>query len=265
MFIKSYSISLRKRRWTYMRDLLRELVARDFKLRYKRSILGIAWSLLVPLAQLAVLYLVFNHLLPLNISNFTTFLFTGILPWTWFQTSLLAGSGTIVDNRELVMQVSFPVAVLPTVTVISQLVHFLLALPILFVFLLLDGYHLTVVFLALPLVILIQFVLTVSLAYLVATVQVTFRDTQYLLGILLFLFFYLTPVFYDGALIPTRFQRVYQLNPMVHLLGAYRSILIKGELPASLPLLMLCILSSAILLLGYAVFMRARDKFVEEL
>lgn len=263
--MSTYSIALHRRRFIYTRDLLRELVARDMKLRYKRSILGVGWSLLVPLAQLLVLYQVFHHILPLNIPNYTTFLFTGILPWTWFQSSLLSASGTIVDNRELVRQVGFPVAVLPTITVLSQLIHFLLALPILFVFLLLDGNRFSVAFLALPLVILIQFFMTLSLAYVVATFQVAFRDTQYLLGILLFLFFYLTPVFYDGALIPANFQPLYQLNPLVHLLGAYRSILIGRELPATLPLLSLCILSTTILLLGYAVFMRARDHFVEEL
>jgi len=248
----------------YLRDLLRELVARDLKLRYKRSIMGMAWSLLVPLAQLLVLYIVFYHMLPLNIPNYTTFLFTGILPWTWFQSSLISASGAIVDNRELVRQVGFPVGVLPAITVISHLVHFLIALPILSVFLLLDGYRPGSAILALPLVILIQFILTLSLAYIVATFQVTFRDTQYLLGVLLFLFFYLTPVFYDDTFIPAGARQLYILNPMVHLLGAYRSILIRGELPAGLPLLMLCVFSAVLLLLGYSVFVRARNYFVEE-
>src|SRR5688500_8902628 len=101
----------------YVLDLLRVLVGRDFKLRYKRSVLGIAWSLLVPLAQLFVMYLVFSRILQLNIPNYTSFLFAGILPWTWFQSSLLAASRTVVENRELVKQVGFPVTVLPTVSV----------------------------------------------------------------------------------------------------------------------------------------------------
>src|SRR4051794_26511274 len=106
------------RHWSlvYVRDVLRVLVARDFKVRYKRSILGIAWSLLVPLAQLAVMYVVFNLILRLNIPHYTSFLLAGILPWIWFQSSLVSSSMTIVENRELVRQVGFPVAVLPTVT-----------------------------------------------------------------------------------------------------------------------------------------------------
>jgi lipopolysaccharide transport system permease protein len=263
--MSSYDFAPNSRRLIHVGDLLRELVARDIKLRYKRSVLGMAWSLLVPLAQLLVLYLVFHHLLPLNIPNYTTFLFAGILPWTWFHSSLMASSGTIVDNRDLVRQVGFPVAILPTIAVLSQLVHFFLALPILAVFLALDGYRLNFAVLALPVVIFIQFVLTLSLAYIVSTFQVRFRDTQYLLGILLFLFFYLTPVFYDDAVVPANFQPLYQLNPMVHLLGAYRAILIRGEMPAGLPLLTLSVLSTGLLMLGYTVFMRARNQFVEEL
>ena len=130
----------RRRSLAYVCDLVHELVLRDLKLRYKRSFLGLAWSLLVPLAQMAVLYVVFRHLLPLNIPAFTTFLLTGILPWTWFQGSLLAASGAIANNREVVRQVGFPLAVLPAITVISQLIHFLLAMPILVASLLLDGY-----------------------------------------------------------------------------------------------------------------------------
>ena len=257
--------ALKRRRLIHMRDLLRELVVRDLKVRYKRSLFGIAWSLLVPLAQLLVLYIVFRRLLPLNIPNYTSFLFTGILPWSWFQSSLMGASGAIVENRELVHQVGFPVGVLPSVTVISQLIHFILALPILAVFLVIDQCAPSAALLMLPVVIAIQFCLTQSLAYLVATFQVIFRDTQYLLGIFLFLFFYLTPVFYDSAAIPGAYSALYQLNPLVHLLDAYRSILIRGQFPDARPLLLLALLSFVILLVGYMVFIRARDRFVEEL
>ena len=252
-------------RLIYTRDVLYELVSRDLKVRYKRSVLGIVWSLLVPLAQLAVLYLVFNKLLPLNIPHYTSFLFTGILPWTWFQTSLVSGSGAIVENRDLVRQAGFPVAVLPTVTVISQLIHFLLALPILFAFLALDGYPFTEALVALPVVIVVQGLFILSLGYIFAAFQVRFRDVQYLLGIALFLLFYLTPVFYDGGGLPAGLRPYYELNPMVHLLEAYRDILTRGEMPAAMPLLVVTSVSAAVLALSYAGFLRARNRFVEEM
>ena len=253
------------RKWIYLRDVLRVLVARDFKLRYKRSVFGVGWSLLVPLAQLVVLYVVFNKIVPLNIPRFTAFLFTGILPWNWLQSSLLMSALTVVDNRDLIKEIGFPVALLPTITVFSQFIHFLLALPIMAAFLLIDGYHLDPSLAALPLVILIQFALTLSLAYVVATLQVKFRDTQYLLGIALFLFFYLTPVFWDDTSIPEPYHSIMHFNPVAVLLNAYRAILVRGHWPDFIPLLTVGIGSMAFLTLGYTLFVMARDRFVEEL
>jgi lipopolysaccharide transport system permease protein len=255
------------RKWSllYIRDVIQVLVARDFKIRYKRSILGVGWSLLVPLAQLAVMYLVFSKMLRLNIPNFTSFLLAGILPWTWFQSSLITSSMTILDNRELVKQVGFPVGVLPSVTILSQWVHFVLALPILAIFLVADGFRPTVTVIALPVVMLVQFLLTASLAYIVATLQVTFRDTQYLLGISLFLFFYLTPVFWDASAMPEKFRWIFEINPLGMLLNDYRGILMRSQWPPVQQLTLLAAGSGVLLAFGYHLFLRARDRFVEEL
>jgi len=252
-------------RLLYLRDLLFTLVGRDMKLRYKRSILGIAWSLLTPLAQLAVFYLVFDVLLPLNVSNYLSFLFSGVLVWNWFQVSLYQATSTIVDNRELIKRPGFPVAILPIVTVTSHLIHFFLALPILFVFLVAGGTPLTGALLALPLVIALQFILTLSLAYFTATFYVTFRDTQHLLSVLLNLLFFLTPIFYKSSDLPVQYQSLYRLNPMVYLLEAYRAILLSGDLPDAIGLLVLSVPTIAILFLGYRVLRRASDHFVDEL
>ena len=263
--MKRYKIRLQARRWSYLRDVLRVLVARDFKLRYKRSVLGIAWSLLVPLAQLAVLYVVFKRIVPLSIPHYTTFLFSGILPWTWLQSSLLLAALAVVENRELIKQVGFPVALLPAISVLSQLIHFLLALPILAAFLWSDGYRSNSSLAALLLVILIQFVLILSMAYVVATLQVRFRDTQYLVGIGLFLFFYLTPVFWDATSVPDPYRSIMQWNPVALLLNAYRAILVRGEWPDSVSLIKVAAGSIVVLMLGYTMFSQARDRFVEEL
>ena len=261
----SVESSLGSWRLIYLRDLLLTLVARDIKLRYKRSILGIAWSLLVPLAQLAVYYLIFSVLLPLNIPNYLTFLFTGVTVWSWFQVSLFQATSTIVDNRELIKRPGFPVAVLPIVTVAAHLIHFLLALPILLFFLLIGGNQLTSAIIALPLVITIQFIMTLSLSYLAATFYVAFRDTQYLLGVLLNLLFFLTPIFYEAGDIPAEYQTLYRMNPMAHLIDAYRAILLSGSLPDGKGLLILTSAATCILILGYQIFRRASDYFVDQL
>ena len=252
-------------RLVYIRDLLVTLVGRDMKLRYKRSILGIAWSLLTPLAQLGVFYLTFDVLLPLKVPNYFSFLFTGVLVWNWFQVSLYQATSVIVDNRELIKRPGFPVAILPVVTVASYLVHFLLALPILVVFLLWNGTGITSAVMALPLVIGLQFIVTLSLAYFTATFYVTFRDIQHLLGVALNLLFFLTPVFYKSSDLPAQYQALYRLNPMVHLMEAYRAILLSGVSPEPLGLLFLVLPALALLYLGYHVFKRASGHFVDEL
>ncbi len=249
----------------YIYDLLRELVVRDMKLRYKRSVLGIAWSLLNPLFQMLVFVFLSRRVLALDIPSYPSFVFTGVLAWNWLHTALFLATSAITDNRELVRRPGFPAAILPVVTVTTNLIHFLLALPVLMIFLVLSGGRPTSAILALPLVILLQFLLILGLGYLVATVHVTFRDTQHLLGMFLRLLFYLTPVFYDASMVPARYQALYHLNPMFHLITAYRAILIQGNLPDLRALLALGLLVAVSLWLGHTVFTRASYRFVEEL
>ncbi|MGH7833995.1 MAG: ABC transporter permease [Candidatus Binatia bacterium] len=249
----------------HIRDLLYELVIRDIKLRYKRSFLGIVWSLLNPLLQLTVFYFVFGILVPLNIPHYASFVFTGVVVWNWFHSSLLFATGVIVDHRQLIKQPSFPLAILPIATVTSHLVHFLFALPVLLVCVFADVGRITGAIAALPLVILLQFVMTLSIAYLLATFHVRFRDTQYLLGVLLQLLFFLTPIFYNIAAIPDRLRWLLFINPMVPLVEAYRAILIEGQFPGGRPLAAVAMCSVALVAVSYRVFMRASYRFVEEL
>ena len=249
----------------YLRDLLKELVVREMKLRYKRSLLGIVWTLLNPLAQLLVFNFVFRYVLPLQIPNYAAFLFTGLLAWNWFQASMLTGTGGIVDNRELVKRPGFPPVILPIVSVTTNLIHFLLALPVLLLFLLLNGFRLNGAILFLPALLAVQFLLTVGLVYLFAAVHVTLRDTQYLLGIALMLGFYLTPVLYDLGSVPERFHWAYWLNPLAAIISSYRSILLNGELPGNLSMLYLVVISLLALWAGYRLFVKVSDRFIEEL
>lgn len=258
-------MTLPQQRFVYLRDLLRELVARELKLRYKESILGIAWSLLNPLLQLLVFSVVFRLILPLNIPNYAAYLFVGLLVWNWFQASLVSAATAIVDGRSLIKRPGFPIAILPIVTVMANLIHFLLALPVLVLFLLLTGVTFQASILLLPAVILVQFLLTLSLSYFLATFHVSFRDTQHLVGVLLMFLFYLSPIFYDASAIPPDYQFIYRLNPILHLLEAYRAVLIQGTLPSTMPLAILTLASTVLLILGYRLFLNASYSFVEEL
>jgi lipopolysaccharide transport system permease protein len=267
--IRSHTCGLRSlslnRRLIHLRDLSYELVVRDMKIRYKRSVLGIVWSLLNPLFQMLVFMFLSRRVFSLEIPNYPSFVFTGVLSWNWFQAAVLATASAIIGNRELARRPGFPVAILPVVTVTTNLIHFLLALPVPLLFLLVRGGKLTSTILALPLVIALQFLLILGLGYLAATANVTFRDTQHLLGVFFMLLFYLTPVFYDANAVPARYQILYRLNPMFHLITAYRAILIQGELPDFRALLPLTAFVGVLLWLGHSVFQRASYRFVEEL
>jgi lipopolysaccharide transport system permease protein len=254
-------------RWRllYLYDLLHQLVARDMKLLYKRSVLGIAWTLISPLLQLGVFAFVFQVILPANIPRYSSFAFTGLLVWTWFQNSLFQATGAIIANRALIRQPGFPTPILPVVIVMTGMIHFLLALPLLIVFLAIDGVEIKPVLLVLPMLMAIQFALTVSFAYLLAALNVTFRDTQHTLGVLLQLFFYLTPVFYDVTNVPKDYQSLYSLNPMVPLVTAYRAVLMRGMAPDWQALLMISIATAVLLPVGYQIFRRQSARFVEEL
>jgi homopolymeric O-antigen transport system permease protein len=251
-------------RGIYVRDLLYELVGRDIKLRYKRSVLGILWSLLNPLAHLIVLVFVFQRVMPLNIPNYSLFAFTGVLAWGWFSAALSAATISIVGNRELIRQPGFPAPILPVVPVLLNLVHFAIAMALLLVVLLLGGGGLTGAVMVLPLVVALQFMVTLSLGYFTATLQVRFHDTSHVLGVVLLLGFFLTPVFYRARAVPEAYQPIYNLNPMAQLITAYRDILIGGQWPDARALLALGAGTAVLLWLGHRTFTRASLDFAEE-
>lgn len=252
-------------RWIHRRDLIRELVIRDMKLRYRGSVLGMAWTLLNPLTELLVLLFIFGHVIPMNIPNFAPFLFTGLLVYGWFQTALLNATGAFVSNRDLVRRPNGSYSLLPVVIVASNLVHFLLSLAVLVGLLLFSGIPIQGTIVALPVLMAIQFLVILSLAYPLATAYVWFRDTQYFLRVALQLLFYLTPVFYDAAMIPDRFQNLYRLNPMVTLVDGYRAVLMRGTWPSIGPLAQLTTAAAVVLVIGLFLFRHASQHFADEL
>lgn len=249
----------------YLWDLVYELVGRDMKVRYRRSALGILWSLLNPLAYLVVLVFVFQSVAPLNIPNYPLFTFTGVLAWGWFSSALPAATNSITSNRELIRQPGFPSAILPVVPVVSSLVHFSIAMTLVIVTLLIAQHGLSVTVIALPLVVSLQFLVTLSIGYITATIQVRFRDTAHLLGTLMLLGFFITPVFYRPGLLPARYQLFYSVNPMAQLIGAYRDILLDGRWPDFFALLVLGGISAVALWLGHRLFTRMSMSFAEDI
>lgn len=246
-------------------DLLRSLVERDMKILYKRSVLGVAWTLINPLLQLAVFIFVFQVVLPVDVPKYSSFVFVGLLIWTWFQNSLLQATDVIIANRPLIRQPGFSKAILPVVIVTTGLIHFTLALPVLIIFLLFDGVQLQAVAFLLPILQSLQFIFTLSFAYFLAAINVIFRDTQHTLGVILQLLFYLTPIFYSIDNIPDSYRVLYSLNPMVSIVMAYRDILIDGVQPNWQSLFLILVYTAVILPIGVFFFKRQSIFFIEEL
>ena len=265
MRAQRFRLDRAQQRLFYMWDLLSSLVDRDIKLMYKRSRLGVAWTLINPLLQLLVFVFVFQTVIKIDIPQYSSYVFTGLLVWNWFQNSLFQATGSIINSRPLIRQPGFPTAILPIVVVITGLVHFVLALPILILFLLVDGVRLTPLVLVLPLLQLIQFALTVTFSYFLAALNVTFRDTQHTLGVLLQFLFYLSPIFYEIDSIPKQYWYAYGLNPMVHIVTCYRQILMWGTQPDWLALAIISGITLLFLPIGFQIFKRQSLRFVEEI
>lgn len=238
----------------YQRDLLFHLVRRDFALRYKRSALGILWSLLVPLAQLLVLAFIFGRIVPLNIEAYPAFLFSALLPWTWFSACLGSAGSIFHNNRDLMFQPNFEPIILVAVNILSNLLLYLTALPMLAALLLFYGRPVTPALAFWPFLLLIQGVFTAGLSLIIATLNVYYRDVEHCTGIALLLLFYMTPVFYKAEAFAGPLSIVYKLNPVAELVASYRAVFFYGRCPSWGSLFLLSFLSLFIAIMGYAVY-----------
>jgi lipopolysaccharide transport system permease protein len=250
------------------RLLIQSLVGRELKARYRGSVLGFFWSFINPLLLLLTYGLVFTYMLPVQRSPafqpYFVFLFCGLLPWTWFNASLLESCGVLIAGGNLIKKVLFPAEVLPVVTVFTNLVHFLLGLPILLLFLAASGrLHPTLILLPLPLI--VQLVMTLGLALFVSALTVHFRDIQNILGHVLQLLFFATPIIYPFADIKSEtVKTVLRLNPMTHVVMSYQQLLFDGHFDHGAGLLKAGLVALLFFAVGAFLFDRLRDTLAEE-
>ena len=258
------------RRLLRYRALIQSLVARELKARYRGSVLGFFWSFVNPLLLLLVYTFVFTVVLPgvhpPELEPFALFMFCGILPWSWFSSSLLEASNVLIAGGNLIRKVLFPAEILPIVTVLAGLAHFCFGLPILAAFLIYYGVPIVATdLLWFPVVVLTQLVLTLGLALMLSALAVHFRDIRDLLANLLTLWFFATPIIYALSQAPPSVRRFLNLNPFTHLAVAYQEVLFRGGAFDAWPrLLAVGAASLAVLALGYTVFDRLRDTLAEE-
>lgn len=262
------------------RQLIITLVTRELKARYRGTAFGFVWSFLNPLLLLTVYSIVFGVILPGSSGrvenaelvgiDYAIFLFTGLLPWLWFNASVLESANVLFIHGNLIKKIRFPVEVLPIMVVFTNLVHFVLGVPILILMILFLGKTISLSFwlFFFPIAVLVQFVFTMGFGFLVAALTVHFRDLKDILANLLTLWFFATPIIYalgsEAIQKNKTFVFLLSLNPMTHIIEAYHYTFVFGQLPHWKKLPVTFLAGLILFYLGYLLFDKLRDTFVEE-
>ncbi len=266
--------------WQY-RYLLRNMVVRDLKARYKNSILGILWSILNPLFLMLVFTILFSVMANNQIRDYPIFILAGLIPWNFFSGSLISGTTSIIGNSGLVKKVYFPREMLPAAALLSNLVNFMFAFAVLIVFLYVFGIGLTRHALWVPLILATQLIFTLGLALMLGSLTVFYRDVLMILEVVMLAWFFMTPIFYSLEMFGQSVtylgitfnpaQVIRWVNPMASIIDGYRTVLwgtYASGGPASMnPAFLLRTFVTAVLTLiaGYAIFTRLNPLFGEKL
>jgi len=251
------------------RSLIWRFVRRDLAARYRGSIGGGAWSVIQPLILLALFNFVFAEILKVRLgpevgtSSFPLFLFCGILPWQALAESLSRSTTTLLENATLIKKNLFPVEVLPVTLAASGVVAQMIGTLILVAALWVGGHGLSPVALMLPVLLALQFMLMVGLGWILASLNVFVRDIGQVLGAVLTLWVFLTPIFYPPSAYPPRFAFLVAINPLAILVEGYRDIFLRGAAPPATAFLTLALFAGSALAAGHWIFGRLRPGFAD--
>lgn len=248
------------------RYLLINLVAREIKSRYKQSILGYFWIILNPFFQMLVMTFVFSFILKIPTSGnipYNLFLYSGLLPWILFVSSVTSSTTSLVDNSALIKKIYFPREIIITATTIAKIYDFLLASIIFIAFLIFYKVSITSLIVFLPLVLLIQIFFSLGISFFLSAANLFYRDVQYLISLLIMIWFYITPIIYPVELAPQKARFIFQFNPMSVLINAERrTIFGEGDLNYTSLLIALGI-TLIIFELGYLFFKKLEGVFAD--
>src|SRR5581483_2066595 len=264
------------------RELLINLTLRELRGKYKRSVLGWSWSLLNPLAMMLIFTMVFRIFLkigvpkgsPSGLANFAFFLLCGLLPWNFLANGMGGSMGGLIGNANLIKKVYFPREILVVANVASWTVSLAIEMAVLCIALLIAGNFVIPWLLPVLLLIVLQGLFVVGVGLTLSVTNVYFRDVQHLIGIVLQLWFYATPIVYPISVVPAHAHvfgqelpvlALYRLNPMVRFVDAYRACLYDLRFPSGADILYLGVVTAAVLALGYMVFGRLEPRLAEEL
>ncbi len=246
-------------------DLIIVLTQKELKVRYKSSFLGYFWSVGHPLAFAFVFFIAFKVVMRVQVKDYAVFLIAGLFPWQWFSNSVNASPTVFIGNASIIKKVNFPRYLIPVTQVLQDMIHFMLAIPVIIFFLLV--YHKSP-FLSwiywIPVLLTIQFFLTLGVSLMVSSTNLFFRDLERLTSIIIMLLFYFTPIIYLETMVPKRFRPLVDLNPLAPLMISWRDLFLNGTLDPSFAALSV-IHAIVIFMAGYLVYQKLSWRFAEVL
>ena len=246
--------------------LLRNMIVKDFKIRYRNMSLGVFWSLLNPLVMMGVLTFVFTKIFPnTQTKNFAVFVLCGLVPYNFLSTAWGAGTTSIMNNAGLIKRVPVPREVVPIAAVLSNCVHLGIQILLLLAATLAFGNTINVYWLWLPLVWAMEIIFVCGIALITSAFDVYIRDTRYVVESTITVMFWLVPIFYSFEIIPQQYHSVYQYNPVAALVLCLRNILLDSKPPHPETLLKLMLVSVVTFVMGWAIFGRMKQRFFDYL
>lgn len=248
------------------RDMIYSLVRRELRGRYKGSVLGFLWTYINPLCQVLVYSAVFSIIFKVDIDKFYLYLIIGMMPWTFFNTSVQGGATCIRAQSDMVKKIYFPREVIPISYVTSAFVNMLFSFIIVFFAVIISGYWFNFqALLFLPLIMCIEYFLALGIALLASCLTVYFRDLEQIIGVMMMAWIYLTPIMYAIDYIPEAYRPLFMLNPMTPIVEVYHQILYYRMIPTTNYLLIAFVASAVFFIGGFLIFGRLEKNFAEEM
>ena len=246
------------------RFLLRNLILKDFRIRYRNMSLGVFWSLVNPLVMMGVLSFVFTKIFPNSgVPNFGVFVLCALVPFNFYSLAWAGSTTSVLDNASLIKKTKFARELIPIATVLSNSVHFLIQTGLLIFFVWLFDYGVNRYWLLLPVVWILEVMFVCGLALITSALDVYFRDVRYVVESSNLVMFWLVPIFYPFHIIPQKYHLLFQFNPIAAVVLASRSIFLEAKAPPESLLVKLALVSVSVLATGFLVFRRLKPKFAD--
>jgi ABC-2 type transport system permease protein len=247
------------------REMMYNLVRKDLRTRYKGSFLGFLWTFINPLLQLIIYTIVFSTIMRVNVDKFYIYLFVALIPWIFFTSAIQGGATSILAGKDLIKKIYFPRLIMPISVVNAAFMNMLFSMVIVFLAIGISGIGFSKYIFFLPIIMILEYLLALGLAFIFSALNVFFRDLEHILGIIIMGWFYLTPIVYTVDMIPPQYLNLFYLNPMTNIIIAYRDILYFKQMPDFSTLWQILAWSIGLIVIGYLLFQKLQRRFVEEL